>query len=112
MLLHCGQGNGTGDAADKYWSAAETTNTTSTNEPATGDGTGSSERLSTPTEAGSSPKSSSTAGQQIHPSIHRSESYRHIIDQEDENASFFNRFRPSMKFVNIERIPRSKGVKL
>lgn len=100
--MHCGQGKGTGDVADKCSSVAETTTTISPERDVT-----SSERLSTPT--GESLSSSTT---DVTPRIHRSESYRHIIEQEDESASFFNRFRPTMKFVNIERIPRAKGVKL
>lgn len=101
-MLHCGQGKGTGDVADKCSSAAETTTTLSPEKDVT-----SSERLSTPTE-----ESLSNSIADVMPRIHRSESYRHIIEQEDENASFFNRFRPAMRFVNIERIPRAKGVKL
>lgn len=49
--------------------------------------------------------------------IHRSESYRHIIEaaenEENENdICFFNRFKPTAKFVNIERVPRNKSIKM
>ncbi|XP_056640815.1 uncharacterized protein LOC130447811 [Diorhabda sublineata] len=50
--------------------------------------------------------------------IHRSESYRRIIEaaenegNEERNDYFFNRFRPAGKFVNIERIPRSRSIKI
>lgn len=44
--------------------------------------------------------------------IHRSDSYRHIIEAEDESASFINRFNPGTKFIDIKPMSRSKTVKM
>lgn len=44
--------------------------------------------------------------------IHRSDSYRHIIEAEDENATFINRFNPTTEFVNIKPTARSRTVKM
>lgn len=49
------------------------------------------------------------------PKIHRSESYRRIVEAAEEEVDalgFFDRFKPTVKFVNIERVPRSKSVKM
>lgn len=115
--LHCGQGNETGNAADVCSTAVE-----SPGRPMT-----SSERSGTPTrhlptaEGGAGPvcpaSCNSIAVPAQPPKIHRSESYRHIIEAEDDTPrdppiAFFTRLKPTIKFVNIEKIPRSKGVKL
>ncbi|XP_074034007.1 protostome-specific GEF isoform X2 [Leptinotarsa decemlineata] len=55
---------------------------------------------------------------EVAPKIHRSESYRHIIEaaenegNEEQNTFFFSRFRPTAKYVNIERVPRFKSIKI
>lgn len=91
MFLKCGQGNRTGIVADTGSIAAEEKKIQIPLE------------LSTPV-AVSQVKSTS-------PRILRSDSYRHIIEEEDDNTNFFSRFKSNTK-INIERIPRSKSVKL
>ncbi|CAG9861476.1 unnamed protein product [Phyllotreta striolata] len=50
--------------------------------------------------------------------IHRSESYRRIVEaaenegNEERSVFFFSRFRPAIKFVNIERVPKAKSSKI
>lgn len=90
IFTHCGQDSETGDAADTYSSAAEKS------------------------EEAKNIEISSSAASETNTSIamHRSESYRHIIEAEDENAGFINRFKPNMKFINIEHANRSKTVKM
>lgn len=109
MLFYCGQGNGTGDAADTCWTvaAAESPEETSkaTEEVAL-------TPLSSPplVDVGESIRTVTR--------IHRSESYRHIIEateaecDDERNAFFYNRFKPTAKFVNIERVPKSKSIKM
>ncbi|KAK5649320.1 hypothetical protein RI129_000349 [Pyrocoelia pectoralis] len=46
------------------------------------------------------------------PRILRSDSYRHIIEDDEDNANFFNRFKSNAKIINVERIPRSRTIKL
>lgn len=89
--MHCGKGNETGDAADTYSSAAAKEE----------------EEDDKSTKGSNTP---TTANTNI--AIHRSESYRHIIEAEDENAEFINRFKPNVKFIDIERAPRSKTIKM
>lgn len=97
VFLHCGQGNEIGDVADECSSVAITQQQ--------GKGTN-SVKSNTQIEVS---RSNSAV---IIPRIHRSESYRHIIEDENEGINFFARFKPTMKFVNIEKIPKSRGVKL
>ncbi|KAF5307360.1 hypothetical protein FQR65_LT07077 [Abscondita terminalis] len=86
------QGNGTGGVADICSIAAEARKITITQKP-----------LNTP--AAASPVKST-------PRILRSDSYRHIIEQEDDSVDFFNRFKSNAKIINVERIPRSRTIKL
>lgn len=91
--MHCGQGSGTGDAADTCSTAAERPSEGSNND------TRQSDMTSTETNVNIV-------------KIHRSDSYRHIIEAEDENAAFINRFNPTAKYIDIEPTPRSKTVKM
>lgn len=93
IYLHCGQGSGTGDAADTCSTAAERRSEGSNN------GTKQFNMTSTETNANIV-------------KIHRSDSYRHIIEAEDESAAFINRFNPTAKFIDIEPTPRSRTVKM
>ncbi|KAK4881061.1 hypothetical protein RN001_004380, partial [Aquatica leii] len=86
------QGNGIGDVADICLIAAEAPKIATI------------QRQSN-TPAAVSPVKST-------PRILRSDSYRHIIEQEDDNANFFNRFKSSAKIINVERIPRSRTIRL
>lgn len=90
ISMHCGQGSETGDAADTCLTAAESSDATRN--------TGTS--------------SSSVAEPEKPSIIPRSESYRRIIEAEDENAGFINRFESNVKLVNIEQASRSKTVKM
>ncbi|XP_050506430.1 uncharacterized protein LOC114332848 [Diabrotica virgifera virgifera] len=101
------QGNGTGDAADTCSAVAEKEDETKEAAAAAA--------VSTQTSAGSTP---TTEAPTATVKIHRSESYRHIIEaaenegNEERNVYFFSRFRPAAKFVNIERVPRSKSIRI
>ncbi|GJQ85862.1 hypothetical protein Trydic_g15320 [Trypoxylus dichotomus] len=118
------QGNETGNAADVCSTAAENLARPTTNFEKFGTPTPTqpAEKLSVVVAAVSdvSPPSCNSTPLPLNqfPKIHRSESYRHIIEAEDECSSmtqsipFFTRLKPTIKFVNIEKIPRSKGVKL
>ncbi|KAG5883483.1 hypothetical protein JTB14_038357 [Gonioctena quinquepunctata] len=96
------QGNGTGDVADTCSAAAESPTETTEKEE---------ERRATPPATFSTPTEVVTR-------IHRSESYRHIIEaaenegSDEQNTFFFNRFRPTAKYVNIERVPKFKSIKI
>lgn len=97
FLLHCGQGNGTGDVADTCSTAAENQTRIPNAEKR---GTGSVGMTSETT---------------VVPKMHRSESYRRIVEaaeEVDDSLGFFNRFKPTVKFINIERVPRAKSVKM
>ncbi|XP_064212402.1 uncharacterized protein PsGEF isoform X3 [Tribolium castaneum] len=89
----CGQGNGTGDVADKCSTAVEN-------------------RIETPEMGSAVTTSEATAV----PKIHRSESYRKIVEAAEEDyddaLGFFDRFKPTVKFINIERVPRAKSAKI
>ncbi|XP_031338107.1 uncharacterized protein LOC116167013 isoform X2 [Photinus pyralis] len=85
------QGNGTGDVADICLTAAEAPRSIQ-------------EQSNTPAVA--FPVKSTT------PRILRSDSYRHIIEDDEDNANFFNRFKSNAKIINVERIPRSRTIKL
>ncbi|CAH1223954.1 unnamed protein product [Diabrotica balteata] len=118
------QGNGTGDAADTCSAVAESLCSTrdprslDTDSKLEEDETKEAEAVaaaSTQTSAGSTP---TTEAPTATIKIHRSESYRHIIEaaenegNEERNVYFFSRFRPAAKFVNIERVPRSKSIRI
>ncbi|KAJ8935939.1 hypothetical protein NQ314_012560 [Rhamnusium bicolor] len=100
------QGSGTGDVADICLAAVENPKM--------------KEQKKTTEEGGRtvlSPPIVISTPTEVVTKIHRSESYRHIIEaaenaDEDENTYFFNRFKPTAKFVNIERVPRSKSIKM
>ncbi|KAJ8920462.1 hypothetical protein NQ315_005330 [Exocentrus adspersus] len=111
------QGSGTGGAADTYSGAAESPPTV---ESPRLQGSSTVEedarRTSSPPSAGTTSTPPAVATK-----IHRSESYRRIIEAAEnagndeageEGAFFFNRFKPTAKFVNIERVPRSKSIKI
>ncbi|XP_008201022.1 uncharacterized protein PsGEF isoform X2 [Tribolium castaneum] len=87
------QGNGTGDVADKCSTAVEN-------------------RIETPEMGSAVTTSEATAV----PKIHRSESYRKIVEAAEEDyddaLGFFDRFKPTVKFINIERVPRAKSAKI
>ncbi|KAF5289494.1 hypothetical protein FQA39_LY15049 [Lamprigera yunnana] len=87
------QGNGIGDAADICLTAVEAPRIVINQERSNTPVVASQVKLTTPR-------------------IIRSDSYRHIIEQEDDNANFFNRFKSNAKIINVERIPRSKTIKL
>ncbi|XP_044258396.1 uncharacterized protein LOC123007266 isoform X2 [Tribolium madens] len=91
------QGNGTGDVADKCSTAVENR----------------IESPNTEMEMGSAVTTSETT---VVPKIHRSESYRKIIEAAEEDyddaLGFFERFKPTVKFINIERVPRAKSAKI
>ncbi|KAJ3667139.1 hypothetical protein Zmor_002541 [Zophobas morio] len=97
FCLHCGQGNGTGDVVDTCSTAVEN-------------------KIGTPNPGRTGMGSAVTSGTTVVPKMHRSESYRRIIeaaeDDEEDNLGFFNRFKPTVKFINIERVPRAKSVKI
>lgn len=119
MVLHCWQGSGTGGAADTCLTAAE-----SPEDPGADTPTPLREKeeptAETRTESLSFQSNASVtiSRTELATKIHRSESYRHIIEaaedegDEERNVFFFNRFKPTAKFVNIERIPRSRSVKM
>ncbi|KAH0816326.1 hypothetical protein GEV33_006465 [Tenebrio molitor] len=91
------QGNGTGDVADTCSTAAENQTRIPNAEKR---GTGSVGMTSETT---------------VVPKMHRSESYRRIVEaaeEVDDSLGFFNRFKPTVKFINIERVPRAKSVKM
>lgn len=90
MYLHCGQGNEIGDAAD-------TCSTAAANPMANNRDTG---------------RSDTTSVHMNTTKMHRSDSYRHIIEAEDESATFISRFNPTAKFIDIKPTPRSKTVKM
>ncbi|XP_018580022.1 uncharacterized protein LOC108917757 [Anoplophora glabripennis] len=109
------QGSGTGDAADTCSGAAASPAGSDPPPPAS------------PTAGYDAPETTpsppadtiSTPTEPAPTKIHRSESYRRIIeaaenadDDAAESTFFFNRFKPTAKFVNIERVPRSKSVKI
>nr|XP_022900553.1 uncharacterized protein LOC111413719 isoform X2 [Onthophagus taurus] len=100
------QDNGTGSAADKCSTAAER------DTPSVAATASDFEELNVQRREAVVVAESSSCSSTPLPRIQRSDSYRHIIDQEDENPNFFARLKPTVKFVNIERIPRSKGIKL
>lgn len=92
IYLHCGQGSGTGDAADTCSTAAEKQSEGSNNDT----------------------KQSDTTSAEMNVNIakiHRSDSYRHIIEA-DESAAFINRFSSTAKFIDIEPTPKARTVKM
>ncbi|XP_017779494.1 PREDICTED: uncharacterized protein LOC108564844 isoform X3 [Nicrophorus vespilloides] len=122
------KGNGTGDAADECSAAAETpaaqTNSAGSDTPrTTASPYDSTTRtlsslamvttMTTTTTTITTGSANAIITATTITSIHRSESYRRIIEAEDDHVGFFTRFRnrPSMRFVNIERIPPTRGVK-
>lgn len=95
--MHCGQGNETGGVADTCSTAVNEDPKTERKIPL----------LVVTPETAAVPK------------IPRSESYRRIVEAaEDEDIEdhlrlgFFSRFKPTVNFVNIERVPRAKSVKM
>ncbi|KAJ8954991.1 hypothetical protein NQ318_000423 [Aromia moschata] len=109
--MHCGQGNGTGGAADTCSAAAGSLATTAEPPGCTGE------------EARTAPSPAATESTPATPTeaatrMPRSESYRRIVEaaesglEDEDNTFFFNRFRPTAKFVNIEKVPRSKSIKI
>lgn len=121
ISLYCGQGNGTGDVADICSTAAESPEDTGAETPKLFP---EKEEQLTPTMTTMVPPSiqlnanDSILRTEFAANIHRSESYRHIIEaaedeeEEDRNVFFFSRFKSTAKFVNIERVPRSKSIKM
>lgn len=118
--MDCGQGSETGVVADTCLTAAGSLEKKNTDTPTL---LRSQEVImQTTSEMLPSPHSyasDTTSEQQRLTKIHRSESYRHIIEaaeeeeeDEDQNEFFFNRFKPTAKFVNIEKVQRSKSVKM
>lgn len=109
LLFHCGQGNGIGDAADTCSTVAEAESPEETSKAT-------EEVELTPLSSPPPVDVIESTGTVMR--IHRSESYRHIIEateaecDEERNAFFFNRFKPTAKFVNIERVPKSKSIKM
>ncbi|KAK9730820.1 PDZ domain [Popillia japonica] len=122
------QGNETGNAADVCSTAAENPVRQTTNFEKSGTPTPTRQSPPLPSVQEGPPDVSRDSCNSIvahpppvqSPKIHRSESYRHIIEQADachlaegaQPITFFTRLKPTIKFVNIEKIPRSKGVKL
>ncbi|CAH1112106.1 unnamed protein product [Psylliodes chrysocephalus] len=112
------QGNETGNAADTCSAVAENPFVTTRRHPAAIATEEIVEDLenpavTTPRSAGSTPTTEVPTTK-----IHRSESYRHIIEaaenegNDERNVFFFSRFRPVVKFVNIERVPKTKSIKI
>lgn len=120
MVLNCGQGSGIGGVADTCLTAAGSPDDITGAERQTPVPGNSGFSTPTTTQMPSVPWNAidTISATEKTRKIPRSESYRHIIEaaegeeEEGRNVFFFNRFKPTAKFVNIERVPRSKSVKM
>ncbi|XP_049821007.1 uncharacterized protein LOC109602693 isoform X3 [Aethina tumida] len=115
------QDSGTGVVADTCSTAAEGRRRGATPSPtASGTGTGSSGgRTTTPTPPPQqeTPKPASSTSVEAQGRIHRADSYRRIIEAAEEgddadNICFFSRFKPAMSYGHIQRVPRSRSVRI